>query len=292
MPIPVTCRCGQSFAAGDHLAGRTVQCPKCKSPLTIPAPQAASTPAAGPAPQAPGGPGTIFEDAKMRTFAAGKPHCPSCTAELPPNAVLCVKCGYHLQLGRRIGPQGAGLAGDSHGSPAEALLARAARTLEEDKAEERKKMKEGMPWWAVGGIFALALTFLIGMLLLPGHEAFLYGGVVIFLIGFFVQLYHNIRILIIAFAESIVQGMLCLFVPCYMLIYIFMHWDECGAHFLWAFLMGIVINVGVGMIIAAPYMKPNPNQNVFLPLPERAVVRVVTELDSCWPRPTLKCQPA
>ncbi len=35
MAIPVVCQCGQKFNARDSLAGRTVQCPKCSSPLVI-----------------------------------------------------------------------------------------------------------------------------------------------------------------------------------------------------------------------------------------------------------------
>src|SRR5687767_6454599 len=131
MPIPVTCQCGQSFAAGDHLAGRTVQCPKCKAPLTIPAlgapPMASAPAAANPSPFGSGG-GSIFDQAGMRTVAAGQALCPSCSAELPPNAVLCVKCGYHLQMGRRLGAQGArpavGGHGDGHGNAAAETLAK------------------------------------------------------------------------------------------------------------------------------------------------------------------------
>lgn len=50
MPIQVACQCGQRFAAKDELAGRTVKCPKCGSPLAIPRPSASQ-----PAPP-PGGP--------------------------------------------------------------------------------------------------------------------------------------------------------------------------------------------------------------------------------------------
>ncbi len=36
MPIRVTCRCGQMFEARDDLAGKTLACPMCRSPLVIP----------------------------------------------------------------------------------------------------------------------------------------------------------------------------------------------------------------------------------------------------------------
>jgi len=36
MPITVTCRCGQRFAAPDSLQGQKVPCPICHSPIEIP----------------------------------------------------------------------------------------------------------------------------------------------------------------------------------------------------------------------------------------------------------------
>jgi acetyl esterase/lipase len=50
MPIPVTCQCGQRFAANDELAGKKLTCPTCKQPLLIP--RANPQPAARPAPAA------------------------------------------------------------------------------------------------------------------------------------------------------------------------------------------------------------------------------------------------
>lgn len=36
MPIAVSCECGGKFRARDELAGRTVKCPRCGNPLTVP----------------------------------------------------------------------------------------------------------------------------------------------------------------------------------------------------------------------------------------------------------------
>jgi len=41
MKINVTCSCGSSFQAPESLAGQTVRCPSCRSPLTVTAPPAA-----------------------------------------------------------------------------------------------------------------------------------------------------------------------------------------------------------------------------------------------------------
>src|SRR5688572_14554857 len=51
MSIPVTCQCGQRFAANDQLAGKTVKCPKCGGALYVAAPETvrfAPLPAADP----------------------------------------------------------------------------------------------------------------------------------------------------------------------------------------------------------------------------------------------------
>lgn len=46
MPLRVQCgKCGSPFGAKDELAGRTVKCPKCASPIAIPVAAAAAKPA-------------------------------------------------------------------------------------------------------------------------------------------------------------------------------------------------------------------------------------------------------
>jgi hypothetical protein len=259
MPIPVTCQCGQSFAAGDHLAGRTVQCPKCKNPLVIPAPQAmAAAPSQMAAAMPSAGGANIFDNAGIKARAQGVPTCPSCSAELAPNAVLCVKCGYHLQKGQRIGSlpmTGAGGGHDGHGSVAAAALARAAQTIDEDKENTKKQYKEGMPWWAIAGIFIFAVSFLGMMLALPGKTAIMYGGLTINTVCWLFQMYYGIRILMLAFEDGVVHGLLCL-CTCgiYSLIYVFMHWDKCASYFLWSVIMWFGSMIGAGMFYGSAFI--------------------------------------
>src|SRR5262245_591133 len=72
MPVVVSCRCGQRFAAQDHLIGRQVPCPACGKSLAI-AP-------AGPS----AAPGSVVTCACGRPFLAQEHHrgrktnCPSC----------------------------------------------------------------------------------------------------------------------------------------------------------------------------------------------------------------------
>lgn len=241
MPIPVTCQCGASFSAKDELAGRTVRCPKCQNPLSIPAPQPA------------GGIGDLL-DVEGVGSTTGR-SCPECSASVPPHAIICVQCGYNFNLGRRMvtrkGPM-SGLDDDeedyghfeSHGN---AMLDKAERDIARDKAEQAR-LSKGVPWWAylLGLLFVCA--FLFGMTRLPQDKVFLFSGVVVALLGGILGFYAGIRILILAFQESVLWGLLCLFVPFAVFVFIFKNWDRTAGLFGMQIVGGIIQFVG-GMII-------------------------------------------
>jgi ssDNA-binding Zn-finger/Zn-ribbon topoisomerase 1 len=214
MPIKVTCACGQSFAAKDELAGRTVKCPKCSRPLVIPKTGAAggapaaptatrpqqSAAAAGPAPAAPPAPaypsGGLFDEVGLPSAPTGTIPCPGCRTPMPMGAIVCVQCGYNMKLGRRmetlrIGADGTG----ESGSVTDMFLARAARTLEEDKEEERKKTREGLPWWAYLLMLLGLVGFMAMMMMIPQRSAIVAGGALIF-VGQLLCLYSGICILV------------------------------------------------------------------------------------------------
>lgn len=265
MPIKVTCQCGKSFAAKDELAGKAVKCPNCQQPLRIPgAPTAAaptrnlSAPLPSAAPNQPatsasafgppgggGGSQSLFDEVGLKQAPVGAQMCPGCMAPMTPGAVVCLKCGYNMKLGRRMETVKVGSGGGvgGHESGAADLMMKAAATIEEDREEERKKTREGMPWWVylIGLIFAI--SFIIMMMILPQEVALLTGGVIIYSIAAIVSIYAQIRILIIAFTDSVAQGLLCLLVPCYGLVYIFMHWDQCGGYFLMQVAANLVANI-------------------------------------------------
>jgi hypothetical protein len=258
VPIPVTCRCGQSFAAGDHLAGRTVQCPKCKSPLAIPAPQAAaSAPPSGPAPQPFAAGPSIFDDAGMRTFTAGKPLCPECQAEMQPGAILCVKCGYNMQLGRKMTSyaKGATATHGGHGDAAVDLLRKAARQIEEDKEEEKKQFKQGMPWWMIGGIFLFALATCIMLLVLPAQQAINYAIGVTLIGAGVATLYNLILLVIIGFKDRPLHGVLLMIHPGFAPLYILSRWEHTNHIFwgiirVWIFAGLILLFLAIAAVIA------------------------------------------
>lgn len=71
-------KCGQVLEATDDLAGQLVECPECGSELEVPAAEAGQ---------------------------AGENVCPECQNAMMPDAVLCVNCGFHLKLGKKLDTQ-------------------------------------------------------------------------------------------------------------------------------------------------------------------------------------------
>lgn len=261
MPIKVTCACGQSFAAKDELAGRTVKCPKCSRPLAIPAaggagavpasplvPQPAPAAAAAPAGYQPSG---LFDEVGIQSTPVGTQPCPGCRAPMPMQAVVCVQCGYNLKLGRRMETMRVGADGQvvGHGSVVETVLARAAQALEEEKEEERKKTREGLPWWAYLVMLMGVLGFLALMMLIPQQNAVMMAGFVLMFGGWLICVYSGVCILVVAFRESPLQGLLCLFVPIYQLVYIIMRWDQCAGFFFLNLGGSVIIGVGMGVLM-------------------------------------------
>ena len=174
MPIKVTCQCGKSFAAKDELAGKAVKCPNCQKPLRIPAASQPVAPAAAPKKQAPKPVATpkqtsdtddVFSELGLAPQEAGARPCPGCGSALAENAVVCIHCGYNTKLGRRMetvkigkdeGPAG-------HGAVSTDLLNLAAQTIDDDKLEDIKKTKQGMPWW----------VWLVGLIIIVGFLAYM-----------------------------------------------------------------------------------------------------------------------
>jgi hypothetical protein len=193
MAIKVQCSCGKAFAAKDELAGKTVKCPGCQKPLKIPggvAPaKAASKPdaakaAAGKSASAKSAPAKargddddyslsadepaprpksdLFDEVGLKAAPKGTMPCPGCTEPLPPDAVICVKCGYNMKLGRKmqtmkVGSESHGAIG--HGVVAQDLMDRAADVIDDDEDAEASKDKEGMPWW----VYLIILIVLVSL---------------------------------------------------------------------------------------------------------------------------------
>ena len=242
MPIKVQCACGAAFAAKDELAGRLVKCPKCQQPLQIPggspAAAAGAKSLAAPLPsQGPGHPSThsLFDEVGLKAQQAGTAPCPGCGQGMPLNAVICIKCGYNKKLGRRMETvrqvEEPSLPG-GHSVSVNELLGNAAQRIADEKEEERKKTREGLPFWVYLIGIGACIGFMVTMMLLPPRIAVMTGGVVMWILTVGIYFYAWIRIIMIAFNESVTQGICVIVVPCYAWIFTMMHWDQCGTYFL------------------------------------------------------------
>jgi predicted RNA-binding Zn-ribbon protein involved in translation (DUF1610 family) len=74
--------CGQVLEAPEEMAGQAVECPECGAQLTVP---------------------MAGWQADGRETASSK--CPECGSGMEQDAVLCINCGYHLKLGKKINTQ-------------------------------------------------------------------------------------------------------------------------------------------------------------------------------------------
>jgi len=99
MPIKVTCRCGQQFAAKDELAGKVVKCPKCKEPLKVgetPSKPKGAESGAGTQPgvAAPSAVAALLDEVGFHVHGdkvdETVQHCPACDQKISDHAVLCV----------------------------------------------------------------------------------------------------------------------------------------------------------------------------------------------------------
>ena len=85
--------CGQELEAPDELAGEVVECPTCSAQIQIPGADETEADEAVEKPS----PASILP-------AMDEPSnsCPECGTEMEPDAVLCVACGFHTGLGKKI----------------------------------------------------------------------------------------------------------------------------------------------------------------------------------------------
>lgn len=88
--------CGQVLEAPSEMAGESLACPSCDAPITIPQP---SAPEPDEAPIFPNLPNVEGNEPYTET---AENVCPECGATLQADAVLCVQCGFHLKLGKKI----------------------------------------------------------------------------------------------------------------------------------------------------------------------------------------------
>ncbi len=246
MPIKVACKCGQQFAAKDELAGKVVKCPKCKQPLKVGA--------SGPAP-ASGGLGDLLDEVGFHVHQEEEntQYCPACDEKMSDRALMCVACGYHLETGKfskGLGGAGAALAAgkaEGHAGAADMLLKKAQHTISTDAQEERKTRTQGSPIWVLLTGVVIIAFLAISLSVLPRKAALLSSGSVWVGICSLVCTYYYINLIVIAFMEKAVQGLLCLLPP-YLLYYVITRWADCRRAFKICLYVSIFATGGWGLI--------------------------------------------
>jgi hypothetical protein len=278
MPIPVACKCGQKFAAKDELAGKVMKCPQCGDALQIPpspqkpaaakpkpaAPQARGSATARPAQGVPRGPSLadLLDEAGVKPeLQDNRPRCPQCKEPMAPNAILCVNCGFNVETGKRIhglaAAHGAekdlyGLTDEGgHGTAAKSVLRKAERTIKEDKIEEYKIRTQGVPVWALAIMFGCLATFGVCMSMLPVSQALFITGWTLAILPSVVGFICSIMIRVVAFSESIGEGVRVLLIPFYDIYYSWTRWNKCGRLFVIALLCSVLVGLGGGLAVVS-----------------------------------------
>jgi hypothetical protein len=280
MSIQVSCQCGKRLTAKDEFAGKRVKCPACGGPLLIPQPQ---TPQAAVADD---GISDLLDDAGMR---AGVTRCPGCGAEMTEQAVLCVMCGYDMRRGHRIKTRvGEATEFDDeelgdlpvHGVP---QLDEAERALARDQIEQ-KNLSKGAPWWMILLAFLGVVGFAIGMVAMPQDQVVQNSAYVLMVAGGLMGFWFGLQLLIAAFKESALQGILLLLIAPYALVYVITRWDRVGGIFIFMMIGTVLQWVGYGMLFLVPvFEKMRQEEEEDFTLLRRqnqpAIVKVFTQLE-------------
>ena len=219
MSIKVECQCGQKFAAKDSMAGKRVKCPKCNQALVIPS-------GAQPEPRKWGAGATaaspvldLLDEAGVQHARTG-PQCPECDADLPPEALICIQCGYNVQTGRRMDTVGE--EDMENMTDAQKMIAKA-----EQEIEDTPITAEGQDYGDGPESFILAIVALTAMVIIVGIAVGLIYFLDVFVgeainpplisfwVGILMYIVGRMWIIIVAFLQHVGHGLGALFCELY-----------------------------------------------------------------------------
>jgi hypothetical protein len=123
-----------------------------------------------------------------------------------------------------------------------------------------------MPVWAILCALVVIGTLAISMSLMPRRDAFQLSGMMCLIVCGIVAAASGLHLLILAFKEDVLTGVLYFFVPFYSLYYVITRWDRCRRSFLIAVAAGLFAQLGVGMLYLSTIV-PEPSRDVRVPLP-------------------------
>lgn len=280
MPIQVACQCGQKFSAKDELAGKRAKCPKCGQPLVI----AEAAPAASDSlADSLGGLGGLMDQAGFES--AGGTACPKCNAGMPPGAVLCVTCGFHLESGEKL--QTKVIKGSTNvddGSTeilkgvklklrGHEVLDKAQRDVKRDELLQASVSKSA-PVWLILMWLIVVVTFISTMVLLKDDPALLVGQIWQYVAGGLVGLAY-LGMVIQAFFVRQSVGWLTLFSAG--LFFMFGKYASKSFYARMLVLLAIFCFLGGGLMV---WMNPgdtDPLRGVFVPSPSSWQLARITE---------------
>lgn len=232
MTIKIGCgKCNSSFAVRDDFAGKAVKCPKCKSPMQVPA--ATKPTATGKAPavagkSAAGTPNSgrkfnplldLLDEAGVEAKSRGR-SCPMCAAEMAKSAIICIQCGFNSATGERL--ETAVLVDDNdlgkEQTDAEKLIAKAEKEIDEMPVSSfGQDFGEGKESYLIATVAMICMTAFValgvGIILFMDNiidyfeispEAISLGASIVIAIGCIAY------ITIIAFKASAGHGIACL----------------------------------------------------------------------------------
>ncbi len=270
MPIKVACKCGQTFAAKDELAGKAVKCPKCGKPLKVPAATKKPASVAAPAPVS-ASLADLLDEAGLiakHDDYQGR-HCPSCNSPLAENALLCVGCGLNLESGKFIKGMGTivtkskAAQAEGHEGAAERLLHRAEDALKQEKVEQIKNVREGAPVWAILSALVVLGTLAVSMSLMPRGQAFELSGAVCLIVCGIIQAACGLHLLVLAFKEDVLVGVLYLLVPFYAIYFVITRWSRCRQTVIILIFASLGTLPGYGMLwLATIVPEPSPDGGI------------------------------
>lgn len=168
------------------------------------------------------------------------------------SSVLCVMCGYDTRIGRRLKThRGSAIEVDeedlgelpTHGVEA---LDRAERQIALAKIEQQRLLK-GAPWWMLLLALLGLIGFAAGMLSMPQDRVMINSGIILQVAGWLISTFYGLRIWIVAFKESVLQGILYM-VPFYNLYYVVTRWDRVAGFFILGFVGGCVSGLGIVLV--------------------------------------------
>ena len=278
MPIKVQCEhCHATLTVNDKMAGKRGKCPKCAGIITIPAGKkdeyglaAGVSSASASAGSGGWGKGNVrsplddlLDEAGVQAASTG-PTCPACHADVRPDAVICVECGYNFAVGRQMRTQvGFDPEAESAGmSEHDKLMAKAEReievapiTVEEGgHGDGAESFLIAIAMLIVGAVMLAAgigIVYLMDKVIQEGSMSLIISLVICCLMTGVSQIW----LLICAFREKPLQGILVMFVPLYIFYFGFTRWNG-----LWIPTMMLVLGTvgGLGSSLALMFATGDP----------------------------------